>query len=174
MWRILICFAGLVLRTTDVVAQTAPSDSQVTQAVLSEIRQLRQDLQATAAIIQRVQIVVYRIQAQESLLTRATERLETARNICKGSEMQRKHFTTQIERAEAAKRNAQNPSDRQAAEQMLADLKSSAEMFASEASDCQRNQVDAEIQVRTEQAKMSELQDQLDRLDKILAGDGRR
>jgi hypothetical protein len=47
-------------------------------------------------------------------------------------------------------------------------------MFTSEASDCQGNQVDAEIQVRVEQAKMSELQDQLDKLDKILAGDGRK
>jgi hypothetical protein len=102
------------------------------------------------------------------------QRLETARNVCKGSEMQRQHFTTQIQRTEAAKRNAQNTSDRQAAEEMLANLKSSAEMFASEASDCQRDQVDAEIQVRAEQAKMSELQDQLDKLDKVLAGDARR
>jgi len=146
----------------------------MTQAMLSEIRQLRQDLQATAAIIQRVQIVVYRIQAQGSLLDRASQRLETARSLCKGSEMQRKHFTTQIERAEAAKRNAQNTSDRQAAEQLLADLKSSAEMFAGEAGDCQRDQVDAEIQLRAEQAQMSELQDQLEKLDKVLAGDGRR
>jgi hypothetical protein len=112
----------------------------MTQAVLSEIRQLRQDLQTTAAIIERVQIVVYRIQTQESLLERAMQRLETARNVCKGSEMQRQHFTTQIQRTEAAKRNAQNTSDRQAAEEMLANLKSSAEMFASEASDCQRDQ----------------------------------
>ena len=174
MRPILICLAGLLLRATSVVAETAPSDSQMTQAVLSEIRQLRQDLQATAAIIQQVQIVLYRIQAQENQLDRATQLLETARSVCKGTEMQRKQFTTQIERTEAAKRNAQNTSDRQAAEEMLANLESSAEMFASEASDCQRDQVDAEIQVRAEQAKMSELHDQLDKLDKVLAGDGRR
>jgi len=83
MWRILICWAGLLLIATGVVAQTAPPDSQLTQAVLSEVRQLRQDLQSTAAIIQRVQIVVYRIQAQEGQLVRAMQRLETARNICK-------------------------------------------------------------------------------------------
>jgi len=174
MRPILICLAELLLRTTGVIAQTAPSDTQMTQAVLAEIRQLRQDLQATAAIIQRVQIVVYRIRTQENLLDRATQRLETARNICTGSEMQRKHFATQIERTEVAKRNAQNTSDRQAAEEMLANLKSTAEMFASEMGDCQRDQVEAEIQLRAEQAKMSELQDQLEKLDKVLAGDGRR
>ena len=174
MRRILICFAGLLLRTTDIAADATPGDSQITQAVLTEIRQLRMDLQATAAIIQRVQIVVYRIQAQESQLDRATQRLEAARDVCKSQETQRKYFTTQIERTEASKRSAQNASDRQASDQVLADLKSSAEMLASQAGDCQRNQVDAEIQFRTEQAKMSELQDQLDKLDKVLAGDGRR
>jgi chromosome segregation ATPase len=171
MRRILICFAGLLLRTTGIFADTTPVDSQMTQAVLTEIRLLRQDLQAAAAIIQRVQIVLYRIQAQQNQLDHATQRLETARDVCKGAEMQR---TTQIEQTESAKRSAQNASDRQAAEEMLARLRSSAEMFASEAGDCQGNQVDAEIQVRAEQAKMSELQDQLERLDKVLAGDGRR
>ncbi|HEV8414399.1 MAG TPA: hypothetical protein VGQ49_12455 [Bryobacteraceae bacterium] len=174
MRRILICFAGLLLRTTGIFADTTPVDSQMTQAVLTEIRLLRQDLQAAAAIIQRVQIVLYRIQAQQNQLDHATQRLETARDVCKGAEMQRKQFTTQIEQTESAKRSAQNASDRQAAEEMLARLRSSAEMFASEAGDCQGNQVDAEIQVRAEQAKMSELQDQLERLDKVLAGDGRR
>jgi hypothetical protein len=174
MRRILICFAGMLLRAPSIVAETAPSDSQMTQAVLSEIRQLRQDLQATAAIIQRVQIVLYRIQAQENQLDRATQRLETTRDVCKGAEMQGKQFTTQIEQTESAKRSAQSASDRQAAEEILVRLRSSAEMFASEARDCQGNQVDAEIQVRAEQAKMSELQDQLERLDKVLAGDGRR
>ena len=174
MRRILICFAGLLLRTTGIFADTTPVDSQMTQAVLTEIRLLRQDLQAAAAIIQRVQIVLYRIQAQQNQLDHATQRLETARDVCKGAEMQHKQFTTQIEQTESAKRSAQNASDRQAAEEMLARLRSSAEMFASEAGDCQGNQVDAEIQVRAEQAKMSELQDQLERLDKVLAGDGRR
>src|SRR6185295_648670 len=116
--------------------------------------------------------VVYRIQAQESKLDRATQRLESARNVCKGQEAQRNYLTTQIERTETAKRSAQNASDRQAAEDTLARLRSSAEMLASDARECQGNQVDAEIQVRTEQAKMSELQDQLDKLDRILAGDG--
>jgi chromosome segregation ATPase len=174
MRRILICLTGLLLRATSVVAQATPSDSQMTQAVLSEIRQLRQDLQATAAIMQRVQIVLYRLQAQESQLDRATQRFETARDVCKGAEMQRKQFAAQIEQAESAKRSAQNASDRQAAEETLARLRSSAEMFSSEVGDCQGNQVDAEIHVRAEQAKMSELQDQLERLDKVLPGDSRR
>lgn len=174
MRRILICFAGLLFRTTGAVADTAPLDSQMTLAVLSEIRGLRQDLQATAATIQRIQIVLYRIQAQENQLDRATLRLETARDTCKGAERQSKEFTTQIERIEAAKRSIQNQSERQASEEMLANLKSSAEMFAAEMRDCQANQLEAEIHFRAEQAKMSELQDRLDKLDQVLAGDGRK
>ena len=54
-------------------------DSQLTQALLAVIRQLRQDPQNTAAIIQRVQIVMYRVQTGEPRLNRATERLDNAR-----------------------------------------------------------------------------------------------
>jgi hypothetical protein len=38
-------------------AQTPPQDGQLTQALLAEIRLLRQDLQSTAVAIQRVQLV---------------------------------------------------------------------------------------------------------------------
>ena len=77
--------------------------------------------------------------------------------------------TTQIEQAEGRERSSQNPSDRKAAEEMLHGLKSSVEMLASEEQQCQVEQVDAETQLRTEQAKMSDLQNQLDNLDRILA-----
>jgi len=42
-------------------AQTPSQDVQMTHALLSEIRLLRQDLQATAVAIQRVQLVMFRI-----------------------------------------------------------------------------------------------------------------
>src|SRR5215472_12911342 len=64
------------------VAQTPPTDSQLTQTLLSEVRQLRIDLQSAAATIQRVQIVMYRLQSESSVLDRATQRSEQARGAC--------------------------------------------------------------------------------------------
>ena len=82
--------------------------------------------------------------------------------------MQRKRLAAQIEQAETRKRNAQNPSDQNAAEEMLSNLQASDEMWASQEQECQIEQTEAETQFRAEQAKMNDLQDQLDKLDRLL------
>ena len=169
----LICFAVLLLRTSG-AAQSASADSQMTQAMLAEVHQLRQDLQSAAATIQRVQIAMYRLQAQAALLDRATQRLEQARAGCTGTQWQRKTVITEIEQAEARKRNSHSSSDQSAAEVQLSQLKSSLEQLASQEQQCQIEQADAETQFQAEQAKMNDLQDQLDKLDKGLAGYGRK
>jgi len=55
-------------------------------------------------------------------------------------------------------------------EMMLSGLKASIEQWVDQKQRCQADQVDAESQLRVEQAKMNEFQDQLDKLDQILAG----
>jgi uncharacterized protein YhaN len=169
MRRTSVCFLLLLFKTTAVTAQTASADSQMTQAMLAEIRQLRQDLQTTAATIQRAQIVMYRLQVEGAVLDRATQRLEQARAGCNQAQQQRKLVTTQIEQAEARKRNSHSSSDQTVVEELISRLKSSVEMWAGEEQQCQIEQVDAESQLRAEQTKMNDLQDQLDKLDKILA-----
>jgi chromosome segregation ATPase len=162
----------LFLGTASAYGQTASPDSQMTQRLLAEIRELRHDLQSSAATIQRVQIVMYRVQAEASLLNRATERLENARTRCTQAQAQRKMVTIQIESANR-QRNSQNRSD-QKTEDVLQALQSSVEMFASEEQQCQVEQADAETQFRAEQAKMNDLQDQLENLDKVLAEQSRK
>jgi chromosome segregation ATPase len=163
---------GLALFLKAAFAQTPLPDSQATQSVLTEIRQLRHDLQTMAATIQRVQIVMYRLQAEAALSDRATQRLDQARAGCSQGQMRRKGLAAQIEQAETRKRNAQNPSDQKAAEEMLSNLKASAEMWASQEQECQVEQSEAESQFRAEQAKMTDLQAQLEKLDRLLAGSG--
>ena len=161
---------GLALFLNGAFAQALLPDSQATQTVLTEIRQLRHDLHTTAATIQRVQIVMYRLQAEAALMDRATQRLDQAHAGCSQGQMQRKRLAAQIEQAETRKRNAQNPSDQRAAEEMLSNLKDSDEMWASQEQECQIEQTEAETQFRAEQAKMNDLQAQLDKLDRLLAG----
>jgi hypothetical protein len=47
-------------------------------------------------------------------------------------------------------------------------------MWAGQAQQCQGEQADAEAQFRLEQAKMSELENQLEQLDRVLAGEGKK
>lgn len=68
--------AGLHAAASD--GQPASSDSQMNLAMLREVRQLRQDLQALAGTIPRLAIVMYRHQTQAASLDRAQQRLEYA------------------------------------------------------------------------------------------------
>src|SRR6516225_8577530 len=162
MYRVLILFA----LSSPVLAQNQSADAPLTQALLTEIRQLRHDLQTTAATIQRVQIVMYRLQAESALMDRAMQRLDQARAACSQGQMQRKRLAAQIEQAETRKRNAQSLSDQKAAEVMLSNLKASDEMWAGQEQECQIEQTEAETEFRAEQAKMNDLQAQLDKLDR--------
>ena len=53
---------------------------------------------------------------------------------------------------------------------MLPQLKANLEMWTNEEQQCQVREAEAETQSRAEQAKLNELQDQLDKLDRVLAG----
>lgn len=154
-------------------AQTPSQDTQLTQALLTELRQLRQDLQATAATIQRVQLVMFRMQTAAQTLSRATQRLDDARNRCNYIQPQRKMMTSQIEQAETRQRTAPTPTDTRLIDE-VARLKNNLEMLTVQEQQCQSTLIDVETQLRVEQAKMNELQDQFDKLDRALADVGRK
>jgi predicted nucleic acid-binding Zn-ribbon protein len=160
----------LLLAVPVAVAQPALTDAQLTQTLLSEIRQLRADLQSAAATIQRVQIVMYRLQSESSVLDRATQRFEQARGFCTQAEEQQRGLAQQIASAEEQARDASNPGKQQMFQNQLTQLKAAQDTFAREAQECQVERGAAETQLRIEQAKMSDLEGQLDRLDRILAG----
>jgi chromosome segregation ATPase len=159
----------LMLFLTLAAGQEALPDSQT---VLPEIRALRLDLRNTAATIQGVQIVMYRLQAQAMSLERATGRLDMARGQCKAAQDGQKFAAAQIESMK--KQNAQNGDKQKNIQQMISQLQANTEIWATQAQTCQGEQADAEAQFRVEQAKMSELENQLEQLDQALAGQGKK
>jgi chromosome segregation ATPase len=161
--RVLLCFLVFLIPA---VAQTNQPEQP---SLLAEIRQLRTDMQAVAAAVQRVQIVIYRLQSQSVALGRATERLDQARAACAGSQQQVQRVARQIEQVDARRRAAQTPAEQKEAEDGLASLKAESETIAADAQQCQAELVEAENQFQTEQSKMSDLQEQLDKLEKTLA-----
>jgi hypothetical protein len=64
--------------------------------------------------------------------------------------------------------------EQKAIEQMIFQFQATMEMWATQAQQCQGEQADAEAQFRLEQAKMGELENQLEQLDQVLAGHGRK
>jgi DNA repair exonuclease SbcCD ATPase subunit len=166
---------GLLLFSTACFAQTTPGDSQTLQALLSEVRQLRQDLQATTIASQRAQILIYRLQGQEAAVARASQRLDEVRDKLDRIQAERKHLAAEVKQDEDFIANSENPPAQQKVlEDRLSQLKSELESAEDSEQQEQAQEIDAEQHLRAEEAKLSDLQDQLDRLDKALENASRR
>jgi len=166
---------GLLLSSAACYGQTTPGDSQTLQALLSEVRQLRQDLQTTTIAAQRAQILLYRLQGQEAAVARASQRLDEAREKLAGIQAQRKYLATDVKRHEDFISNTENPpTQRKEFEERLPHLKSELESTENLEQQEQSREMDAEQHLRSEEVRLSDLQDQLDRLDKALENASRR
>jgi chromosome segregation ATPase len=151
-------------------AQT-PSDSQL---LLNEVRQLRQDLAATTATVQRTQILVFRLQLEEAAMTRATQRLDQAKSQLAAAQQRRKDMANQVQSMEEDLNRTQDANQKAQLPRMIAGLKREVENWAVQEQDAQARQIDAEAQFRTEQAKREALEAALDKIDKQLEPTGRQ
>ena len=167
---------GLLLFSTDCFGQSTPGDSQTLQALLSEVRQLRQDLQTTTIAGRRAQILIYRLQGQEAAVARASQRLDEAREKLTRNQDERKHVAADVKRFEDSISDTESPTaPRKEIEQnILPQLKARLESLENQEQQLQTQEIDAEQQLRTEEVRLSDLRDQLDRLDKALENASRR
>src|SRR3989442_4877580 len=109
MHRSWFLVSSLLVMPGAAFAQSASSDSQALQALVSEVRQLRQLLQTSAVATQRAQILVYRVQAQETAVARAFQRLDDARSKLAEAQSSRKRAPANLKRMQEARTNAATP-----------------------------------------------------------------
>jgi chromosome segregation ATPase len=175
MNRSLLVVLGLLLFSTDCFGQTTTGDSQTLQALLTEVRLLRQDLQATTIAGQRAQILIYRLQGQEAAVARASQRLDEAREKLARTRDERKLVAADLKRFEDSMSTENSAMERKAVEQnVLPQFKARLEALDNQEQQLQTREIDAEQQLRAEEIKLSDLRDQLDRLDKALENASRR
>ncbi len=168
MYRPQFLVVGLLLISPAAFGQTSSTDSQTLQALLAEVRQLRQELRTTAVAAQRVQIFLYRLQIQQGAVERAQRRVDEARSSLSQAQAEVKMAASSMRDTEDKITNAQNPVERKRQEDLLAKLKAYLESQENSAQQSQTQESETEQELRTEQAKLNALQDQLDRLDKSL------
>lgn len=157
-----------LLLVSTAFAQTNPADSDTLKALLAEVRQVRRDLRTTTAAAQRAQILVYCAQAQESVVRRMQERVDNTRSKLSQIQSEQKRLTAAIKQNEELLDHTDNPTTRKEFEQAIVRIKASVEMQANVEQETQAKLVESEEQLRLEQAKLGGLQDQLDRLEKLL------
>lgn len=159
----------LLLFPPAVLAQTPSTDSQTLQALLAEVRQLRQDLRTSALAAQRAQILIYRVQAQETIVRRAQERVDDNRLKLAQTHFDQKRLGEQIKESEdQLGRSETSPVQHKELEDVLAQLRARLEQQTNVEQETQPKLIEAEELFRIEQAKLGKMQDELDRLDKAL------
>ena len=168
MTRLSFLPATLLLVSTT-FAQTNPTDSDTLKALLTEVRQLRQDLRTTAAAAQRAQILVYRAQAQESVVRRMQERVDDTRSKLAQIQSEQRNRATSIKQIDEKKSRSETPAaEQKELENVLPQIKARFDADANKEQETQAKLIESEEQLRLEQAKLGGLQDQLDRLEKQL------
>ena len=174
MHRIWLFFFALLATSATALPQTAASDSQTLQALLTEIRQLRKDLQTTTVISQRVQILIYRMQSQTAVVARAQQHVDEVQAKLSQARTGVQHFTSSIEQSESSSNDSQNPPDRKEIEKLLPRLKAQLESQKAAEQEWESKEAEVVQELRSEQAKLSAFQEQLDQLDKILEQSSRQ
>jgi chromosome segregation ATPase len=155
-------------------AQSAAPGPPALEALVSEIRQLRQDLQATTVAAQRVQIALFRLQTQTTAVARAASRLDDLHSRLSQIQTHQREVASRLQHFEEQQRDSHDPNELKVAAEVVPQLKAELDRQAPEEQLLQASEAETASQLRSEQAKLSDLQDQLDRLDKVLASFDRK
>jgi hypothetical protein len=156
----------LILLAAPAFAQT--TDGALTQTLINEIRALRQQLEATNITSQRVQIALFRLQSQTAIVNTAQQRMDTARAHLVEAQNERQRMAGIAHSIEETAGNITDPNEKKAMQQRVAEFKAQLESVVVREASLQSAAADAELQLRSEQARLSDLQSLLDRLDKAL------
>jgi hypothetical protein len=168
MLRPALLALSLLLFSSPTPGQATPAESPTLQALLAEIRQLRQDLQTSAIAARRAQILIYRLHVQEATAAHASQRLDEAKLSIEQLRARRKYQEIQIKQYESMKDRAENAAQRQQFEDAVTELKAQMEASEPEEQEAHVRETELEQQSRIEQAKLGQLQDELDRLDQAV------
>jgi hypothetical protein len=153
------------------VGQTAPSESQTLQALLTEVRGLRHDLQVSLTRVESAQILLFRLQIQQVAVTRASQHVDETRSklaevqLVQKTEAAKVASLTSFKDAVSAdpKPDPKQQGDvQEGLERAQSDLTATTEL----AHQRHATETEAEQQLQTEQDKLKKLEAQLDKLVK--------
>ena len=143
------------------------SDSGDIRALLTEVRQLRQDFEVSLTRMESAEILRSRFEIQEVAVSRASQHLDDVRSKLAEVQVVQRSEASEIKHFEEAPNTGDNAAQLEAAlNRAKADLEASTNV----AQQRQSTATDAELQLRTEQGKRSSLEALLDELGEKTAG----
>lgn len=152
------------------VGQAASSaENQALQALLTEVRGLRQELRGALNRNQTMQILLVRFQMQEGVIARSSDRLNDVRQNLLETHVQQKELTSEAKRLQDALDSAQNQQQQIDLQDRIKQIKSELEIAGNVAQQRQTTEIQAEQQLRDEQDKLTALEGQLDELTRAVS-----
>ncbi len=175
MRRAFFCMTALFTISACAFGQAASSDTQTLQALLSEVRALRQDLRVSLNRTQRSQILLARLQLQEGAVTRASDHLNDARQKLFETRAHQRELSSELKRTEEALNTGSNPANSpQDLQDRINHIKSEIEIAGRTAQQQQTTETQAEQKLRDEQDKLSSIEGQLDELIRTMGSTATR
>lgn len=158
-------------RQSNSTSNSAANDSQTLQALLREVRELRQDLRTTTVASERAQILLTRLQAQQQAVTAAQKEVDGVRNQQNQAENRHTNIERQIQyySDQDTEDATPDPARRQSLEQEIKRMKEALQEAETQRDSLQANEMRAKDELQVEQSKLAALQSELDEIDRALA-----
>jgi len=157
----------LLVVSTPALGQTISKDSQTLGALLTEVRQLRQDFEATALVTHKLQILLYRLQTQDTTVARLSRSVDDAHAEVNQLKNERDKLAADIKQDEDfVSSNLNTSGDRKAVEDALPGLKEKLASLDDQLQQAQIEESTAQDQLRSQQARLERLEADFDRLEK--------
>ncbi|HKW89470.1 MAG TPA: hypothetical protein VJN21_12015 [Candidatus Acidoferrales bacterium] len=170
MHRTVILVSAVLLSPMATFAQSASSDSRTLQQLLFEVRQLRQELRTSMVNTQRAQLLFFRMQAQQTAVARAQQRVDAANSALDKAQRTRNGIENELKYDTERVTEEQTPNavERQQIEAELPRIKEQFDSAAAAEQQAQGSVMAAKDQLQLEQGKLDGLQAELDQIDKSL------
>ncbi|HVT99335.1 MAG TPA: hypothetical protein VHE33_17665 [Acidobacteriaceae bacterium] len=145
------------------LAQSGQSDSQTLQAILAEIRAIHQEVKVT----QTSQILLTELQVQQTVVNRATQRVDDAQSRLNDIKLaQKENAGEQARIKERLEQPISDPNEAQALTEHAEELKRQAATMATIEQERTTNLQSAQQQLKDAQDSLDEIQSQLNAIVK--------
>jgi hypothetical protein len=171
---LLLIGLGLTSRSNAQTANNSPAqaaqseNTQVMQALLSEVQQLRLAIQRSNLNIYHAQIAIERMRLQQQRVDRQSEQLRGTREQIAGLRMGQAEMQEELKRAELRVSEETDVVKRREFEGHQEAMKTRLANLAQEETRLLTQEAQLAAQLQTEQGRLAELNDQLDNLQREL------
>lgn len=160
--------ANSFAQTSSGETSTGQSDSQTIKALLDEVRQLRLVLQRNSLATYRAQVTLERLKFQQARVDQLFKEQADLQNRIKEVERNLPVLSNQAGELEKLLAVAATPTERNEREMMIRAIKGELENEKQRLQDWREREPQIAARLQTEQAKLAELNDNLDKLEREL------